>query len=436
MKIDRIDLPQEEIPKKWYNILPNLPEPLPAYKEIKSGKELKELPPGYTKTASRLEFSENPWIEIPEAVLNAYIHCGRPRPLIRAHRLEKFLQTPARIYYKCEDLPPGGTFKTNTALPQAYWTMKEGYKRTVFAGATTTRTKFIHVFAAKFFDLTPTLIMTRAECQQNREQIFFLKNMFQADLLESPSDRTEIGRKYLKEDPNHRGSRETVGGEVREISQRGDAKAVISSFLNHVLLTQTITGLEVKKQLELVDETPNLLITPVGGGSSLYGLIAPFVGDYLKKKLDNIRFLAIEPELSAKLTHGKYEYVPMAGAASPMVGISGKAYDLGKPIPQKTIKGKGIQVKTTAPLLSFLRHLNIIDTLVYSRDEAEIVEAAHIFLQTEGQLLAPESAYAIRAAIDEAREAKHTGEKKVIVAGVSGTAYLDFGEKRGYADFV
>jgi len=429
-----MDLSKEEIPKKWYNMLPDLPQPLPGYKDSISGEELKNLPEGYTKTASSLEFSDKRWIEIPEDVLNAYIHCNRPLPLFRAYRLEEFLGTSAKIYYKCENLPPGGTFKTNTSLPQAYWAMKEGYERTVFAGATTTRTKFIHVFAAKHFGLTPTLVMTRTECERDREQTFFLKKMFETDLLESPSNRTKAGQKYLEENPKHPGSNETVGAEVREISQGNEAKAVISSFLNHVLMTQTITGLEVQKQLEQIDEIPNILIAPVGGGSSFYGLVAPFMVEYLQKKLDNIRFLAVEPEISAKLTTGKYEYVPMQYAASPMVGILGKAYDLGMKVTQKTIKGKGIQVKTAAPLLSFLHHLNLLETQVYPNHEKDILEAARIFLQTEGRLIAPESAYAIRAAIDEARVAKNRGESPVIVAGVSGTTYLDFGEKQGYTD--
>lgn len=434
MNNSRTDLSKDELPKKWYNILPDLPEPLPGYKDKNNGNELRNLPQGYTKTASNLEFSDKRWIDIPEEVVNAYIHCNRPRPLIRAYRLEEFLKTSARIYYKCENLPPGGTFKTNTALPQAYWAMKEGYERTVFAGATTTRTKFIHVFAAQHFNLKPILIMTRTECERDREQAFFLRKMFNTDLLASPSNRTNAGRKYLEENPNHPGSNDTVGAEVREISNGDEAKAVVSSFLNHVLMTQTITGLEVKKQLEQIDETPNLLIAPVGGGSSLFGLISPFVGDYLQKKIDDIRFLAIEPEISAKLTNGTYEYVSMHDTASPMANILGKAYDLGKTVAQKTIKGKGIQVKTAAPLLSFLRHKNILETKVYPNDEQDILEAAQIFLQTEGRLIAPESAYAIRAAIDEARTANKSGKSPVIVVSISGTAFLDFGEKKGYTD--
>jgi len=431
---ERIDLPQDDIPRKWYNIIPDLPEPLPAYKDAISGREIKRLPETYTKTASNLEFSEQRWIEIPDEVVSAYIQCGRPRPLIRAHRLEKYLKTPARIYYKCEDLPPAGTFKTNTALPQAYWAMKEGYSRTVSVGGSKTRTKFAHVFAAKTFRLTPTIFMTRADCEQNRDQVFFLKKMFEADLLESPSNRTKTGRIYLKENPVHPGSIRIAMEEIAEEAMLSrDAVAVTSSFLNHVLLTQTIMGLEFEKQLELIDEEPNILIASVGAGSSFYGLIAPFMRDHLKKKLDNVKFLAVESETSSKLTDGEYEYISIQG---PMAGLLVKAYELEWEPPPPPIRGEGIKTKNTAPILSLLRYLGVIDTIVYPKDEKAILEAARIFLQTEGHLLAPESAYAVRAAIDESIEAKKMGETKVIVVSVSATTYLEFGEKGGYTSTI
>jgi len=425
----RTDLSQDEIPRKWYNILPDLPEQIPSYKDAETGKAMRNLPGIYTKTASQLEFSENRWIDMPSEVTDQYVRHGRPTPLIRAHNLEEVLRTPARIYYKCEDLPPVGTFKTNTAIPQAYWAMKEGYHRTVFSGSTQTRTKFVHTIAARMFGLTPTLFMTRIECEKNREQVFFLRHMLEADLVESPSRRTETGLKTLSENPNHQGTRIIMEDEVlEEVRQHKEAVVVVSSFLNHVLLTQTIIGLELQRQLELIDERPSVLVASVGSGSHLHGLIAPFMRDRKTKGL--IRFLAAESETSSKLANGKYGYVTRQG---PLALFRVKAYECDWKTTPPPIRGRGIQTRNTAPLLSFLRHLGIIDTRVYSKDETLIQGAAKLFLQTEGRLLAPESAYAIRAAIDEALDARKGRDKTVIVASISGTAYLDFGEKKAYS---
>jgi len=429
----RTDLPQEEIPTRWYNLLADMPRTFPSYREIETGKEVRSLPETYTRTASQLEFSEERWIPVPDDVLTAYVHCGRPTPLIRAHHLEKFLGTPARIYYKCEDLPPTGTFKMNTAIPQAFWAMKEGYKRTIFAGSVRTRTKFAHAFAAKLFSLKPTIFMTRADCAQNSDQVFLLRSMFEADLYESPTTRTEIGRKLLREDPNDRGSRAITQREVvEETKQSEDGVTVSSSFLNHVLMTQTVIGLEVKKQLDLIGEEPNVLVASVGAGSHLFGLIAPFVEDVVKKRLE-VRFLGAESETSSKLTDGTYDYAPPGQTAEgAMDDLLVKTYRLSWETLPVPIKAVGIQTQTTAPLLSLLRHMGLVDTRVYPRDEKAIFEAARIFLQTEGRLLAPESAYAVRAIIDEALEAKKTGREAAMVVSVSGTSFLDFEEKKGY----
>jgi tryptophan synthase beta chain len=431
MRQDRIDLVEEQIPKEWYNILPDLPDQIPPYKDIKTGKEMRRLPDAFTKTASKLEFSEERWIKIPEAVLMSYTRFGRPTPLIRAHHLEEFLKTPARIYYKCEDLPPGGTFKINTAIPQAYWAMNEGYKRTIIAGTSGTRTKFLHAFAARIFGLTPTVFMTRAECEQNRDQVFFLKTMLEADLWKSPSSRSDIGRRLLKVNPNHPGSSVIRDQEIAEEAARSkDAAAVMSSFLNHVLMTETIIGLEIKKQLEAAAEQPNVLVASVGAGSHLFGLIAPFARDRLKNKQQNVKFLAVESETSAKLAGGTYDYVPLQG---PLESVSAKISSIEWKTPPNPIAGMGIQVKTAAPLLSLLNAMGYIETRVYPGDEKAIRAAGQVFLQTEGRLLAPESAYAISAVINEALEAKKRNRKAVIVASVSGTSYLDFGEKGRYA---
>jgi len=429
MTRERIELSPEELPRRWYNILCDLPEPLPPYRSMGEGKEIRSLPNCFTKTASRLEFSDERWINIPEKVAATYILCGRPRPLVRASGLEKYLKTCARIYYKCEDLSPVGTFKTNASIPQAYWAMKEGYSRTVFSSSLKTRTHFVHTFSARNYGLTPTIFIPRGDYESNSDQVLFLEKMFGANLVESPSRLTSYGSKILSEDSDHQGTSEIARQEaVEEVKEKPDAIAVISSFLNHVLMTQTIIGLEVEKQLDLADERPTTLIAPVGGGSNFYGLIAPFVRDFIKGKLSDVNFLAVESETSSKLTDGEYGYFQLQNPAGE---VKGKVYEVKRRL-VPSIAGVGIQTSNTAPILSHLHHLGFIDTVAYPHDEAAVFEAARIFLETEGILIAPESAYAVRAAIDEAVKAKRENVERVIVMSISAKSFLDFGEKERY----
>jgi len=431
MSQDTITLNPNDTPRRWYNIIPDLPTPLPPYKYAETGDKVMKLPSNFTNTSSILEFSEKKWIDIPEEVHNAYIRSGRPMSLIRARRLEESLKTPARIYYKCEEMHPVGTFKTNTALPQAYWAMKEGYGRTVFAGSSSTRTPMAHAFAAMYFGLTPTVFMSRGDAERNTIHPKFLK-MMGADIRLSPSPSTETGRKMLEAEPDHPGSMEVVRAELIEEASKEDAVSVISSFLNHVLLTQTIMGLEAEEQLASIEEEPDVIIAPVGGGSNFYGLAAPFLGRKLKKEL-NTRFLAVESETSSKLSHGRYGYVRLQSPAS---SYFGKTYEFEMENPRPDIMGVGIQTSNTAPLLGFLRNQGHIDTIVYSKDEKAIFDATKTFLKTEGRLIAPESAYAVRATIDEALKAKRSNEEKVLLLSVSATTFMDFGEKKRYLTYM
>ena len=432
MSQDIIRLGPQEIPHKWYNILPDLPSPLPPYKRADSGNEVWNLPRVFTDISSSLEFSNKKWIDIPEEILEAYIRSGRPMPLMRARKLEEFLKTPARIYYKCEEMHPVGTFKTNTALPQAYWAMNEGYEKTVFAGSSGTRTKMAHAFAAMYFGLTPIVFMSRSDAERNPDHPKFLKDMLGADLRLSPSEETEAGRRVLEADPNHPGSMDVVGEELVEEAGKEDTVAVVSSFLNHVLLNQTIMGLEAKEQLASVEEEPDIIIAPVGGGSNFYGLAAPFIGRKLKKEID-VKLLAVESETSSKLTHGRYGYVRLRSPASSYLG---KTYEFEMGSPEPKIMGVGIQTSGTAPLLGYLHNQGYIDTTVYARDEKAIFSAARTFLRTEGRLIAPESAYAVRATIDEAVKAKREQEERVLLLSVSATSFMDFGEKKRYLMFM
>ena len=428
MNPERVVLDPEDTPTEWYNILPDLPEPLPPYKRVKDGVEVRTLPPVFTGTVSRLEFSDRRWIEIPSEVRDAYIRTGRPTTLVRARRLEEHLKTGARIYYKCEDLHPVGTFKTNTALAQAYWAREEGYDRTVFAASSGTRTKMAHAYAALYFGLTPTVFMSRGDAENNPQHSKYLSEMLGADLVLSPSSRTEAGRKALSENSATMG---TVREELHEEASKPDAVAVISSFLNHVLLTQTVIGLEAEKQISMMDEEPDTVIAPVGGGSNFHGFAAPFIRKRLQG--DPVKLLAVESGTTAKLTHSSYRYVRLQSPASDLLG---KTYEFEMETPRPGIMGVGIQTTNTAPLLAYLRNKGVIDTRVYPRDERAIFEAARIFLRTEGRLIAPESAYTVRAAIDEALEAKRSGEEPVIMLSISATTYMDFGEKLRYMRFM
>lgn len=426
---DRIILSSDEMPTQWYNILPDLPEPLPPY-TTDDGKSITRLPEGFTQTASDLEFSAKRWISIPDPVRTAYIAAGRPRPLIRAHRLERHLNTPAKIYYKLENLLPGGTFKANTTLPQAYWAHHEHFLRTVIAGAFSRRTLFSHVFAAKTYGLTPTVFMMRKDYRQHDTQVQFLKEFFDADVVASPSRRTQTGRKRLAIQPHHPGSLTLLRTEVwEEATSKLDAVTVVPSRFTHTLITQTIVGLEVQRQLDQIDATPDVLVASIGGGSGFHGLIAPFVKDQLTKKREPITFLGTESETSAKLTRGQYQSVTLLNTEPRLLA---KAYQVAWTQPPPPIMAADIQSNSASPLVSHLHHLRLIDAVAYPRDEQVVMNAAKLFLQTEGWLVAPESAYAIRGAIETALECKRTREEKVIVALVSATSFLDFGARTRY----
>jgi len=430
MKRNVVNLSIDDIPQEWYNIVPDLPEPLPPAKDPETGPSLRAiLPSMYTKTSLELDASTERWIKIPEEVLNFYIHIGRPRPLYRATRLEEHLKTPACIYYKREDLAPTGSFKLNTTIAQTYFALKEGFKRlAVETGAGQTGTAF--AYSAKAFGLECTIYFVRFAYDLKPDRATFMK-MLGAEVLLSPSNKTEIGKKYLEKDPEHPGSIGIATAEsLEDARNREDTVATVGSSKNHVLLTQTIIGLETKKQFDSIDEKPDVMISCVGGGSNFYGFIAPFLRDQLREKKKEIRFLAVESEAAPRLVKGEYRYdFAEPSKSTPLV----KMYTLGVDTNLPLIRGEGIRSPGTAPILSLLRHKGIIDAVAYPKDEKAVFEAARTFLQIEGFLLAPESAYAVRAAIDEALDAKRKNEEKVIAFNVSGMGYLDF---KGYREVL
>ncbi|KYK33892.1 MAG: TrpB-like pyridoxal phosphate-dependent enzyme [Theionarchaea archaeon] len=423
-----ITLSPEEMPKKWYNIIPDLPEPLPPPKDPEEGESRVDfLPKVLVGECLKQEMSTQKWVDIPEGVQQLYEQAGRPRQLFRARRLEEYLKTPARMYYKAEFYSPTGSHKVNTALAQAYYAKKEGFERLATeTGAGQWGTAL--AYASCLVGLECTIYWVRAVYNWKHERRSFMK-MYGAKVHASPSDKTEFGKKLLKEDPEHVGSLGIAISEGLE-DAAGDPKVVYSlgSVLNHVLMHQTIIGLETKKQFEMVDEYPDVVISCLGGGSNFGGFALPFYHDLLKKKKE-IRFIAAQSEASPNL-QGEYRYDFADHAEmTPML----KMYTLGHQVKMVPIKGDGLRYHGCSPIVSLLRHKGLLDTIAYPPDEKYVFEKAQLFVQQEGFLPAPESAYSVCCAIDEALECKRKNEEKVIAFNVSGHGLLDL---EGYQEVL
>jgi tryptophan synthase beta chain len=422
MEENKIYLSEREMPKAWYNILPDLPEPLPPVIHPKTRKPVKpeDLAPIFPMSLIMQEFSPERWIEIPDEVLNAY-KIYRPTPLHRARNLEKALKTKARIYFKNESVSPPGSHKPNTAIAQAYYNKIEGVKRlTTETGAGQWGSAL--AFACKIFGLECVIFMVKVSYYQKPYRRL-LAQSWGATMYPSPSDKTEFGRKILEKEPNSPGSLGIAISEaIEEAVKREDTKYSLGSVLNHVLLHQTIVGLETKKQLELIGEEPSVLIGCVGGGSNFGGFIIPFVPDKLKGK--NIRFVAVEPKACPTLTKGLYRYdFGDTACTTPLL----KMYTLGHNFIPPGIHAGGLRYHGDAPLLCHLVKLGLVEARAYYQKEC--FEAGILFAQTEGFLPAPETTHAIKAVIDEAKDAP---EGKVIVYNHSGHGHFDLSAYEAY----
>ncbi len=419
-EIRQVNLTTEEIPRRWYNIIPDLPEPLPPPKDPEKGpSRLKNLPNLLLAECLKQEASTENWIDIPEELILLYQKAGRPRPLFRANALEKRLETPAQLYYKGEFFSPTGSHKVNTALAQCYYAKKAGYERvTTETGAGQWGTAL--AYAAALLGLKCTIYWVRAVYNWKKDRRTFMR-LLGADVFASPSPHTKVGRSLYKKNPRHPGS---LGIAISEglADAQNDPSAIycLGSVLNHVLLHQTIIGLETKRQFEKIGVAPDIMIGCLGGGSNFGGFVLPFVGDMLKggKKM---RFIAAQSEVAPNL-QGEYRY-DFADYAeiTPML----KMFTLGHKVKMAPIKGDGLRYHGCSPIISLLRHHKIIETVAYPKDERYVFERAKMFIECEGYLPAPESAYAIAGAIDEALKAKESGEKKVIVFNISGHGFLD-----------
>jgi len=421
-------LKADELPTKWYNIQADLPEPLPPPKDPDHGpSRLKELPEVLIGECLRQENSTQRWIDIPQEILDLYLQAGRPRPLYRATRLERRLGTPAKLYYKAEFYSPTGSHKVNTAIAQSWYAREEGYERlSTETGAGQWGTAL--AYAASLVGLRTTVYWVRAVHDWKVQRRHLMK-LYGADVHASPSGNTNVGRELLKKNPNHPGSLGIAVSEGLEDAKR-DEKAIycLGSVLNHVLVHQTIIGLETRKQFELIGEAPDVMISCLGGGSNFGGFTLPFFADVLKGKKE-IRFVAAQ-SMAAPNLQGEYRYdfADHAGL-TPML----KMYTLGHQKEMQPIRGDGLRYHGCAPILSLLRHLGHLDTVAYPTDEKHVFARAREFIQAEGFLPSPESAYSVACAIDEAIRCKEAGEARTIAFNVSGHGFMDM---EAYADIL
>ncbi len=419
---NQIALPVDELPTKWYNIVPDLPEPLPPPKEPEEGpSRLEFLARTMVNECLKQESSSQRWIPIPEEIRELYIQAGRPRPLHRAKRLEKRLGLKkTRIYYKREDLSPTGSHKTNTAIPQAYYATKEG-KDTLVTETGAGQWGTALSYAARLMGLKCVVFWVRSVYDWKVDRRTFMK-LFGASVYASPSEQTKTGRKVLAKNPKHPGSLGIAVSEGLEYTEEHEGSVYcLGSVLNHVLMHQSVIGLETIKQFELVDDKPDVIVACLGGGSNFGGISLPFAGEVLQKKRQ-CEFLAAQSVAAPNLVKGKYHYdFADVGEHTPLL----KMYTLGHEIEMPPIKADGLRYHGAAPIVSLLRHHGIVKATAYPRDEKAIFEAAKIFLQCEGWLIAPESSYAVRATIDEALRNEKIGEEKVICMNISGHGFLD-----------
>ena len=423
-----INLSQKEIPTHYYNILADLPKPMdpPLHPVTKKPIGPEDLAAIFPMELIKQEVSQERFIEIPEDVRNAYM-LYRPSPLIRARALEKELGTPAKIYYKYEGVSPVGSHKLNTALPQAYYNKKEGIKRlTTETGAGQWGSAMS--FACQHFGLECMVYMVKSSYDQKPYRKIMMK-LFGANVVASPSNTTENGRKYQGKDANHPGTLGIAISEaVEDAAARKDTNYCLGSVLNHVLLHQTIIGQEAQKQMEIAGDYPDIIIGCHGGGSNFAGISFPFLKDKLDGKKPNLRAIAVEPASCPSLTKGKLEYdFGDTAGLTPLLMM----HTLGHDFVPDPIHAGGLRYHGASPIVSFLLKEKVIEARAY--EQVPVFEAAIIFAKNQGIIPAPESAHAIKAVFDEALKCKETGEEKVILFNLSGHGLFDMS---AYDDFM
>lgn len=419
MSDTKILLTEKEIPTHWYNIqadMPNLPKP-PLHPGTKKPVGPEDLGPIFPMELIKQEVTQERWIEIPEEVREIY-RLWRPSPLFRARRLEKALDTPARIFYKYEGISPAGSHKLNTAVPQAYYNKKEGIKRL----ATETGAGQWGVALSQscnFFGLECTVYMVKVSYHQKPYRRSMME-IFGSNVIASPSNTTEAGRKMLFTDPESPGSLGIAISEaVEDAAGREDTNYALGSVLNHVALHQTVIGLEAKEQMAKAGYYPDVVVACCGGGSNFAGMAFPFAYDKIKNGA-KVRLIATEPSACPTLTRGKfgYDYGDVAGL-TPLLHM----YTLGSEFMPPGIHSGGLRYHGDSPLVSQLVHDGIAEARTLN--QTAIFQAATLFARCEGMVPAPESSHAIQGAIEEALAAKEAGEARTILFNLSGHGFLD-----------
>jgi tryptophan synthase beta chain len=422
-------LKPEEMPTQWYNILPDLPEPLPPPLDPKTKQPVppQALERLFPKELIRQEISSQRFIQIPEEVLQAYLHTiPRPTPLRRAKRLEEYLRTPAQIYYKCEYLSPPGSHKPNTAIAQAYYNKNEGFERLVTeTGAGQWGSAL--ALATSIFGLKCRIYMVKVSYQQKPGRRILME-CYGAEVIPSPSTETSFGRHLLQEEPGHPGSLGVAISEaIEDAVTHENTRYSLGSVLNHVLLHQTIVGQEAKKQMEKIGAYPDVVAGCIGGGSNFAGIAYPFLMDKLQGR-SNTEFVACEPKAVPSTTKGVYTYdFGDTAQTTPLL----KMYTIGHDYVPPPIHAGGLRYHGKAPTLCLLIKKGLVRSIAYHQNE--VFQAAKLFAQTEGILPAPEAAHNIKFVIDEALACRKTGEKKVILTNLCGHGLLDL---KAYEDFL
>jgi len=412
-------LPETDIPKDWYNIIADLPEPPPPVLHPGTHEPIgpDDLAPLFPMELIMQEVSAERYLEIPGPVRDIYKQ-WRPSPLFRARRLEKALDTPAKIYYKYEGVSPAGSHKPNTAVAQAFYNAEAGIKKiTTETGAG--QWGCAMAFAGAFFDIEVQVYMVKISYQQKPYRRALMES-FGANCYASPSDRTQTGRAILEQDRDSPGSLGIAISEAVEVAaQNDDTKYALGSVLNHVLLHQTVIGQEAIKQMEMADDYPDIVIGCAGGGSNFAGIAFPFLGEQLRGG-KSIRAIAVEPAACPSMTRGQYAYdFGDTGNLTPLT----KMHTLGSSFVPPGFHAGGLRYHGMSPLVSHAKELGLLEAVAYH--QTPCFEAAITFARSEGIIPAPETAHAIKGAIEEALRCKREGKAETILFNLSGHGHFD-----------
>lgn len=429
--LDKLNPDRAIVPRQWYNLASDIPfeMPRPLHPTEDRPVEMEDFSFLYSTECLRIElgigqYADSPWINVPDQVYEEYLRY-RPSPLMRATGLEAYLATPAEIYFKREDLNPGGSHKFNTALPQAFYGLQDGVKTLVSdTGAGQWGTAL--AMACQIFGLNTVVFMIQKSYQEKPYRRYLMRLM-EAEVISSPSDKTETGRRVLRDTPDNTGSLGIGMSEAIElVRSNGDHRLALGCMAYYAVMHQTVIGIETQRQLESIGRRPDALVGCVGGGSNFAGFIAPFV--QAKLQGEPIDLIAVEPDSIPCFTNGTYRYdwADFTGL-TPRI----KMYTLGHQFAPPAIHSGGLRYHGKTPILSLLVHEGVVTPSAFS--QAEVFKAGQLLLQTDHVLPAPESAHAVLAVIKEALKAKEQRQKKVVVGCLSGQGFLDL---KGYADVL